>query len=102
MYICHIMHIGKETPVLRKFFILNKHQKSVLERSYAVCYYPSKTTRKYLANQTGLKESVVSNWFSGKRRRDPQKKGERTVSTLSRFIDKRSDLNVNVMNKIFV
>ena len=53
---------------------LNKHQKSVLETAFAVYAYPSKTTLKELALQTGLSMTRVYNWFVSTRKKTRQGK----------------------------
>ena len=54
--------------MLRKRRNLNEQQKSVLERSLAISWYPNETTLNLLAMQTGLEIAAVSKWLKNKRR----------------------------------
>ena len=65
------MHLGQAKLVLQRASKraprLNKHQVSVLNKSFAAHCYPSKTTLKELTLQTGLSRKQVYNWFSYRR-----------------------------------
>ena len=52
---------------LKTRFELNPNQKSLLEKSFKVQFFPNKTTLKELVTQTGLSEKYVSLWFGHRR-----------------------------------
>ena len=53
----------------------SQQQISVLETSFRLNYFPSRTTLKELALQTGLDENRVNRWFIMKRHRSRKGKG---------------------------
>ena len=61
----------------RRHFELNKHQKSVLEASFMVQFFPNKTTLNRLALQTGLDVQQVYRWFNSKRFKTRKEKGDK-------------------------
>ena len=63
LIIMNCLHVGEAVPVKRNITILNKHQKTVLERSLALNCYPNRTTFEQLALKTGLHKSQVIYWF---------------------------------------
>ena len=54
------IHAGKR----KRRLIPNEQQKSLLETTFRVNYFPDKSTCKELALQTGLTERQVLQWFS--------------------------------------
>ena len=54
-------------PVRMNVSRFNKHQRSILEKSFAVFRYLNRSTLNELILLTGLEEKQVSAWFSSKR-----------------------------------
>ena len=65
---------------------MNEHQKSLLERSFAVTYFPSKNTLKELALQTGLNEAKISRWFAKKRIAKRSSEGGKPLSVCTNML----------------
>ena len=59
---------------------MNEHQRSLLERSFAVSYFPKKNTLKELALQTGLNEAKIYHWFANKRVAERSRGGGKPLS----------------------
>ena len=76
----YIFHLGRSMPVLRNGSKPNKHQRSILERTFAEFRYINRSTIKQLALQTGLQKAQVSRWFSNKRRKKEKKQRKGTLS----------------------
>ena len=66
------LHAG--TPKPKEKF--SEHQISVLEASFRFNFYPSKSTLKKLALQTGVDENCVKQWFKRKRHISRKGKGD--------------------------
>ena len=66
-YIYQLLFVGGSIPVSKEMPRFSRHQKSILERSFAVRPYPNKTALKELALQTELHEMQVNRWFQRKR-----------------------------------
>ena len=64
-----LTNVDGTIPVLRNRSKINEHQKSILERSFAVQCYPNKTSLKELSPKTGLRESQLLAWFSNNRQK---------------------------------
>ena len=59
-----------------QYLKINEQQRSVLEACFRDQFFPNKTTLEQLALQTGLKERQLSKWFTNRKCRLRQKKGE--------------------------
>ena len=74
--------------------MINKHQRSVLEASFRVQFFPNKTTLEQLALQTGLNEIKVSNWFAYRRLKTRQGKGDEHYFIVRMYVHKRKSITV--------
>ena len=66
--IYQLLFVGGSIPVSKEMPRFSMHQKTILERSFAVSPYPSKAALKELALQIELHEKQVKRWFERKRR----------------------------------
>ena len=65
---------------LKKCSIINHGQKSVLETAFSNNCYINKTMLMHLAQQTGLCEQKILNWFQCKRARVRRESEEETIA----------------------
>ena len=73
------VHVGGSAPVTKKGYKVNKYQRSILEKSFAIFPYINRSTLKELAMQTGLEEKQVSSWFNYKRQKTKREKCKETL-----------------------
>ena len=83
------LHAG--APKRKNF---NKHQRSLLEASFRVQFFPNKTMLKELALQSGLEEKSVLRWFKSKRHKLRGIKGDERRLCLSvyMYVDNRNTI----------
>ena len=67
--------LGGTVTIVKKYSRVNMSQKLLLEKSFVVNCYPSKSTIQELALQTGMDKKRVRAWFGHQRLRTKNGKG---------------------------
>ena len=93
-YVQQLIFIFLHTGARKKYSMINKHQRSVLEAAFTVQFFPNKTSLEQLALQTGLNAIKVAKWFAFRRLKTRQGKGDELYLIVRMYVHKRKNMTV--------